>query len=52
MWTRQVYGFNAQHAVLATEIAVYSEQLRRNRNCGVVIQTTNFNRGSEQLEQL
>ena len=52
MRTRQVYGLNAQHLVLATEIAVYAKQLRRNRNCGVVIQTTNFSRGSEYLEQL
>ena len=42
----------AKHPALATGIAVYAEQLRRNRNCGAVIKTTNFSRGSEYLEQL
>ena len=52
MRNRQVYGLDAQRPVLATEIAAYPRQLLRNRNCGVVTQTTNSYRASEYLKHL
>ena len=52
MRNRQVYGLDAQRPVLATEFVAYPGQLLRNRNCGVVTQTTNSYRVSEYLEHL